>query len=85
MAFSGGENGRPLFTWSDELSCWAAEKVVLSGVASGVDGAAPNTNGFVTLGLRRCLWRYEVDDAERGKPGLGEVVKLADTGCCSLL
>ena len=58
---------------------------MLRGVASGVDGAAENTEGLVTLGLRRCLWRYEVEDAERGNPGLGEVVKPVDAGCCSLM
>ena len=54
----------------------------MSGVTSGVAGAEPRIVGLVTLGLRRCLCKYEAEDADRGKPGLGEVVKVGATCCC---
>ena len=40
---------------------------------SGVNGDPGKVFGFVTVGLRRCRRRYEVEDADRGRPGLEEV------------
>lgn len=55
-------------------------------MASGVAGDdALKEIAFVTLGLRRCLCRYEVEDAERGSPGLGADVGGVDALFCSLI
>ena len=55
----------------------------LLGDVSGDAGAAKVVD-LVSEGLRRCLCRYVVEEADRGKLGLGIEFK-AELECCWLL